>query len=139
MWLMVATSGCRSWLQFGSKGSELGQFEGMATHNGKVYVADEQRQCISVFTTAGQFCLTIGLGILSAPHNVTVSHDNHLLTADFNENCVYTFTLDGKCIGKIGTKGSEKGQLSGLYSVITDIYGFVLITDTYVQSSCINL
>ncbi|XP_065917648.1 tripartite motif-containing protein 2-like [Dysidea avara] len=121
-------------LQFSSQGSDPGQFDstwGITAHNGKVYVADEHRQCVSVFTTTGQFCSTIGLGTLDAPHDVTINHDNHLLTADFNQNCVYTSTLDGKCIGKVGTKGSEQGQLSGPYSVTTDIYGSILVTDTY--------
>ena len=71
-------------LQFGSQESDPGLFDstwGIAAHNGKVYVAYEHRQCVSVFTTTGQFCSTIGLGTLDAPHDVTINRDNHLLTA----------------------------------------------------------
>ena len=39
--------------------------------------------------------------------------------------------LDGDYVGKIGTRGTVKGQLSSPYGVL-DLYGFILVADTMI-------
>ena len=119
--------------QFGSKGSGNGKLlnpRGLAVHDHKVYVTDCNNHRISVFQTDGKFYHTIGSGQLGTPYDVTVNDNNHLLVADNSHHCIYTFTLDGGYVGKIGTYGTGRGELKGPYGVAVDLYGFILVTDT---------
>ena len=119
-------------LQFQGEGSENGKLNnpgGLTVHNHKVYVTDCDNKCISVFQTDGKFHHTIGSGQLCGPHDVTVTGNNQLLVADCAHHCIYTFTLDGDYVGKFGTYGAGRGELSSPYGVAVDMYGFILVTD----------
>ena len=119
-------------LQFGSNGASDGQLSspvGVTVHCNKVYVADSGNKRISVFQTNGKFCNSFGIDQLSGPHDVAISADNHLLVADYNSSCIFTFTLDGHCVGKFGTPGSGKGQLNKPCSLTTDLNGFIIVVD----------
>ena len=116
-------------LQFGGKGAENGKLllpRGLAVHDHKVYVADCGNKRISVFQTDGKFHLTIGLGQLDSPYDVTVDGNNQLLVADRDHHCIYTFTLVGDYVGKF-----SEGQLDRPYGVAVDLYGFILVADTH--------
>ena len=120
-------------LQFGSKGASDGQLYnpyGVTVHNDKVYIADFGNRRISVFQINGKFCISFGSDQLSIPIDVTVSANNHLLVADFNNSCIYTYTLDGHYVGKFGTPGSGRGQLNRPCSLTTDLNGFIIVADT---------
>ena len=120
-------------LQFGVEGEADGQFGniyGITVHNDKVYVADCGNECIPVFKTNGEFCLTIGSGQVDGPNDVAISSNNHLLVVDCS-HCVYTFTLDGGYVGKFGTLGIARGKLANPYGVTVDINGFVLVADAF--------
>jgi len=127
-------------LQFESVGSEDGKLKypnGLTIHNGKVYVSDCDNHRISVFQTDGKFYHTIGSGQLGSPYDVTVNGNNQLLVADRDHHCIYTFTLDGDCVGKFGTYGTGRSQLNYPRGVTVDLYGFILITDTY--NDCVSI
>ena len=120
-------------LQFGNEGASDGQLNhpyGVTIHCDKVYVADCGNKRISVFQTNGKYCISFGSDQLSGPHDVTVSVDNHLLVADYDNSCICTFTLDGHYVGKFGTPGSGWGQLRSPNSLITDSNGFIIVADT---------
>ena len=126
-------------LQFGGAGSENGKLKhpiGLAVHNHKVYVADYSNKCISVFQTDGKFHHTIESGQLGRPHDVTVNGNNQLLVADYAHHCIYTFTLDGDYVGKFGTYGAGRGQLSGPHGIAVDLYGFILVAD---YNNCVSI
>ena len=119
-------------LQFGSEGASGGQLNnphGVTVHNDKVYIADNSNKRISVFQTNGKFCISFGSDQLGGPHDVTVSANNHLLVADSSNSCIYTYTLDGHCIGKFSTPGSGRGQLSSPRSLTTDLNGFIIVAN----------
>jgi len=120
-------------LQFGSVGSEDGKLKyptGLTIHNGKVYVSDRGNHRISVFQTDGKFHHTIGLGQLGKPYDVTVNSSNQLLVADRDHHCIYTFTLDGDCVGKFGRYGTGRGQMNNPSGVVVDFYSFILVADS---------
>ena len=120
-------------LQFGSKGASDGQLNtpcGATVNNNKVYIADNSNKRISVFQTNGKFCISFGSDQLGGPRDVTVSdHDNHLLVADSTNSGIYTYTLDGRYVGKFGIPGSGRGQLSNPYSLTTDLSGFIIVAE----------
>ena len=121
-------------LQFGSKGASDGELkypQGVTVHNDKVYIADYSNKRTSVFQTNGKFCISFGSDQLGNPTDVTVSANNHLLVADYNNSCIYTYTLDGHYVGKFGTPGSGRGQLDRPFSLTADFNGFIIVADTY--------
>ena len=118
-------------LQFGSEGDgdgELNRPHGVTVHNDKVYIADCWNKRISVFQTDGKFCNSFGSDQLSGPRDVTVSANNHLLVVDYDNNCIYTYTLDGRYVGEFGTLGT--GRLHRPSSLTTDLNGFIIVADS---------
>ena len=112
-------------LQIGSSGSGNGQLSnpiGITVHNDRLYIAEYGNSRISVFQLNGQFCSIIGG--LNHPYDVTVSGNEHLLVAIYNNNCITSFTLDGAYVGRF-----DKGQLSAPIGLTTDMHGFVLVTE----------
>ena len=134
-------------LHLGSKGASDGQLNyphmhgvsdgqlnyphGVTVHNDKVYIADYGNKRISVFQTDGKFSISFGSDQLGGPTDVTVSANNHLLVADYSNGCIYTYTLNGRYVGKFGTPGSGRGQLNGPRSLTTDLNGFIIVADTF--------
>ena len=101
--------------QFGSHGSCNGQLKypiGITVHDGKAYVDDNENHRITVFQLDGQFSHTFGSGHMSFPWYIAVSSNDQLLVADFGHDHISIFTLDGNYVGKFGTQGTGRGQLS---------------------------
>ena len=120
-------------LQFGSKGASDGQFHnprGVTICGDKMYVADCNNNCISVFqTTNGEFCHVIGKGHLDAPYDLFVNTNNLLLVVDHDQYCVCTFTLEGGFVSKFGSKGKHWGQLNEPCSIVTDLHDSIIVTE----------
>ena len=110
--------------QFGTHGSDKGQLKyplGILVHNRKLYVGDWDNYRISVFQLDGQFSHIIGSGHLSNPCYIAVSTKDQLLVANKGQHCISIFTLDGNYVGKFGTQGTGRGQLSYPRGVTTVI------------------
>ena len=60
---------------------------------------------------------------------IAVSSNDQLLVADYGHHCISIFTLDGNYVGKFGTQGTGRGQLSYPSGIATDMYGFILVTE----------
>ena len=103
----------------------LGSPVGVATHDGKLYVADSKLNCVVQFANSGEFCQTIGKGVLHNPNGIIITKEDQILVTDCDHNCIYSFRLDGHYIGKFG-----KHKLSGPRSLTVDEDGFIFITDT---------
>ena len=118
--------------QFGTQGLANGQLQyplGIIVHNGKLYVADNGNNHISVFQLDDQFSHIIGSGHLSNPYYIAVTTNDQLLVANCGHHCISIFTLDGNYVGKFGTQGTGRGQLSNPVGIATDMYGFIIVTD----------
>ena len=83
-----------------------------------------------MFQTDGTFNCNFGSGQLGKPHDIAINN-NQLLIADHDHHCIYRFTLDGKYVGKFGTKGNGVAQLDNPFGVSVDLYGFILVADTW--------
>ena len=119
-------------LQFGSQGSGNGQLTrptGITFLDGKLYVSDHGNNRISVFQLDGQFSHIIGSDHLDYPWYIAFSSSDQLLVANFGHNCISIFTLDGNYVGKFGTQGTGRGQLSNPHGTAIDMYGFILVTE----------
>ena len=128
-------------LQFGSKGSNSGQLNnphGIIVHDDKVYVADSNNHHISVFQkNSGEYCCNIGKGHLDVPYDLTINTENQLLVVDHHQHSICSFTLEGEFINKFGSKGKYWGKLKNPSSLVTDLYGFILVADC--GNHCISI
>ena len=119
-------------LQFGNKGSGDGQLSspaGITVYSDKVYVADQGNNRISVFLHNSQYSNTFGSDHLDNPYDVAVTSTNQVLVTDYGHHCISIFTLDGDYVDKIGTQGSDGGQLSNPFGLAIDLYDFILVTE----------
>ena len=115
-------------LQFGRYGSDDGELKypyGLTVHNDKVYVANTDNNCISVYLTDGTFHQTIRGG--SDPCEIVITSVNELLVVNSRHNCAYKLTLDGDCINKFYSSGDGMCDSS---SIITDSSGFIFVADS---------
>jgi len=76
---------------------------------------------VSVFHVNGQFSHIIGSGHLRSPYDVAVTANDQLLVADYNDNCIFRFTLDGTYVDKF-----SDDHLNNPAGVITNLNGFIL-------------
>ena len=126
-------------LKFGTRGTgngQLGSPLGITIHNGKVYVAENGGNRISVFHCDGQFSHIIGSGHLHNPWYVAVSN-GQLLVADWGHKCISIFTLDGKYAGKYDTRGTGREQLNCPCGIAPDMYGFIFVSEY--SKDCISI
>ena len=114
--------------KYGSNDGEIKFPDGLAIHNGKVYVADYGNKHISVFLTDGTFQKTIGRGQLGYPCDVAVTSNDKLLLVDSDHNCIYRFTLDGNYVDKFSNDADKSFSLR---SITVDSNDFILMTDTH--------
>ena len=118
--------------QFGIQGTANGQLNcpvGIIIHDGRLFVAEWGNNRISVFQLDGQFSYGIQSNHLGHLDYIAVSTNDQLLVVNRGYHCISIFTLDGNYVGKFGTRGTGRGQLSGPSGIATDMYGFILVTE----------
>ena len=112
-------------LQLGGKGVSKGDPIRITAHDNKVYVADQQNNCISVFQNDGKYFSIIGQQHLSQYFDLSIDTYSELVVADWRHHCIYTLTLDGQCTNTFTATGTI--QLKEPCGVTTDADGLILI------------
>ena len=110
-------------LQFGSA-SQLSGPRGITAHQGMVYVANRESECITVFLTGGSHVRDIGRGKTGWPYDVAIGTDDCLLVVDFHHDFVHVFALDGHYITSMCDT-----QISSPYGITADPNGSFLIAE----------
>ena len=100
----------------------------IAVCNERLYVADGNNNCISVFLSDGYFDLTFGSEELRQPTDVVVDNNGQLFVADSLNHCVRVFRLDGLFVRKIDTQGQD--ELTNICGLAVDLYGFLFVADS---------
>ncbi len=80
----------------------------------RVYVFNRGEHPMIVFAPDGQMLASWGEGLFVRPHGVTLGPDESLYCADDKAHCIHKFTLDGRLLMTIGTKGQGAPIHSGL-------------------------
>ena len=124
--------------EFGSHGEGDGQFVWPTAlsldSKGNVYLADEWRNRINVFSKDGEFLSAWGTagsgdGELDRPAGLAVTSDGNILVSDSRNHRIQKFTLDGKFISKFGSFGDGPGQFNMPWGIGTGPDGSILVTD----------
>ena len=106
---------------------------------GKIFVAEERRRCVSVFRPDGTKIQTFGSPadsslsgsrILSWPHDVAVHDDGTILVADTGKHRIVMFTSEEKITKSVGTYGNGPLEFNEPMGIdIHPITKHVFITD----------
>ena len=125
---------------WGEAGSNPGQFRdptGIAVTADEVFVSDARNSRIQVFDHHGRFKHQItGRGLpaaeLGRPMNLDI-HRGELYAADYWNDRIRVYALDGTHRRNIGTNGSEPGQFNSPGGVAVDVRGEIYVADFYNQ------
>ncbi len=124
--------------EFGSHGDGDGQFiwpSAIASgSDGKLYLADEWLNRISVFDKDGNFLSKWGTsgsgdGELNGPASLAVTNDGNLLVADARNHRIQKFTLGGQYLSQCGSFGDGPGQFNMPWGVDVDAEGNIFVAD----------
>ncbi len=99
---------------------------------GRVYVADEWLNRISIFDADGKFLGKWGIpgagdGELNRPAGLAFDREENLNIVDSANNRVQKFTKEGTYLAKFGEEGSGEGQFNMPWGITTDNRGDVYV------------
>jgi len=102
-------------LEWGSKGSEPGQFghpSGIAISDEFVFVVDNLNNDIQKFDLDGNFITHWGQygkdsGFFNSPRDITISDENIVYVVDSGNARIQKFTLDGEYVSHFGLSGTR--------------------------------
>ena len=113
---------------FGSRGSDLGEFECPAFicvgQDGLVYVGDYEKNSALVFQQDGQFIQQFGKDVLESPDGIATTEDSHIVVTSSGSNKLSIFTPSGECVHEVKDVG-----LSFPCGVVVDKNGFIFVAD----------
>ncbi|MEM7345734.1 MAG: 6-bladed beta-propeller, partial [Chloroflexota bacterium] len=115
-------------LSWGSKGTNNGQFESVASitvdNNDDVYITDRRSARVQKFDSDGQHLLTINV---PASH-VAIDTENNLYVTDQSQE-IYKFDSQGNHLLTFGSHGGGDGQFSLISNIVVDHLDNVYVLD----------
>jgi hypothetical protein len=101
---------------------------------GNLYVADEWRNQIVMFTKDGEVigrwgATGSGDGQLDGPNGITFDAQDNLLIVDGRNHRVQKFSKDGKFLAKFGKQGSGNGEFNYPWGITVDHEGNIFVAD----------
>ena len=105
-----------------------------AFNNGKLYVTDELKNCVTVFNTEGQFIKEFGslgnnTGSFDRPSGIAIDSDNNIFVSDTLYHRIQKFSYEGEFILQFGSHGPKEGQLDSPWGMSLDRSGDLLVVD----------
>jgi len=105
-----------------------------AFNNGKLYVTDELKNCVTVFNSEGNFIEEYGsqgnnMGSFDRPSGIAIDPDNNIFVADTFNHRIQKFSSCGEFISQFGVYGSKASQLDSPWGMALDGSGNLLVAD----------
>ncbi|XP_033118988.1 E3 ubiquitin-protein ligase TRIM71-like [Anneissia japonica] len=99
--------------------------------DGHMVYSNEKEKCVVMCDNKFKEIISFGKGVLKNPNGLTVNKATRVLyVADREAHCVFKFNVDdGRLLGKIGSEGSEVGQMNEPYDVTLNNEGCVIVAD----------
>jgi len=136
--IFVYQAGGKLKFQFGSQGSDDGQFLAICAiaigDDGKIYVADQRALAAQVFDEQGNFLRgwgkhEMGAQNFSLPSGIAVDSRGRIIMTDELRHQVKVFSGDGKLLTVFGGTGDELGQLAYPTDVAVDENGRIYVAE----------
>ena len=104
----------------------------------QIFVGNNGRDRVEIFSETGEFISQLGVGQLSFPYGIAI-HGDSLYVSCRDDHTVSQFSLIEMCHAKrIGGEGSNNGQFKHPRQLTTDLIGRVFIADYYNDIICIH-
>lgn len=122
--------------KFGQKtlrGTQLSDPTAIAiTSNGLIAVSDWDKNQIFFFSNGGKIVSIIAKenNFLKLPAGIAFNKVGHLLVADRGNHCVWELTMNGDLVRKIGSHGSNPGQLNFPYGIVVDDEDRIIVSES---------
>ena len=97
----------------------------------EVFIADLSNNRIQILNTEGEYMRSFGTDYLKEPHGICVSQDGVFVT-DMARNCLLKFSLPGKFINQIGSRGTAPRCFTGIRGLCYES-GLVYVCDSGMQ------
>lgn len=136
--IFVFTRDGRLKLQFGSQGTDEGQFTAICgiaiAQDGKIYVADQRAIAVQVFDDQGNFLRgwgkhEMGAENFSLPSGIALDSKGRVIVSDELRHSVKVFTSEGKMVSSFGGLGPGAGQISFPTDVAVDENDRIYVTE----------
>ena len=102
------------------------------TSNGLIAVSDWDKNQIFFFSNGGKIVNIIAKenNFLKLPAGIAFNRLGHLLVADRGNHCIWELTMNGDLVRKIGSCGSNPGQLDFPYGLVVDDKGRCIVSES---------
>lgn len=125
-------------LSFGTTGNQPGQFsfpsDLVLDAAGNIYVVDEVRKVVSVFTKTGVFVKQLGVGHLSAARYLAVDGSGKVYVADPTNRVVKVIDGNNNLLLTVGSAGTNPGQFqSAIEGVTVDAIGRIYVCESWIS------
>ena len=68
-------------------------------------------------------------GEFNGPYHLSINKAEHLMVCDPNNHRIQVFEVNGKFVGKFGSKGKKAGLFTGPFSIAVLSDGRIVVTD----------
>ena len=68
-------------------------------------------------------------GEFNGPYHLSINKAEHLMVCDTNNHRIQVFEVNGKFVGKFGSKGKKAGLFTGPFSIAVLSDGRIVVTD----------
>ncbi len=126
-------------MQFGTKGTGNGQFEGAAgvavDSSGNIWVSDYGNHRVQKFNSSGVYQSQFGTfgtgnGQFNNPIGITVDSSGNIYVGDLRNERIQKFSGSGAYLSQIGTSGGGDGQFYGPIDLEVDKSGNIWVLDS---------
>jgi DNA-binding beta-propeller fold protein YncE len=119
--------------EFGKYGTDDGAFVWPSAldvdSRGNLYLADEHRNDIQVWSAEHTFIRKFGSGVLNRPGGLAVDSRDTVLVSDTLNNRIVRFTPEGEVLGTFGSPGSGDGEFNMPWGLCVDRDDNIYVAD----------
>ena len=96
-----------------------------------VYSVDDRNKAIVILTKEGQIKRLSQIGNEGYLYDIALTSKGNIYISDFNNHCIYMYTLAGELISQFGKYGLQPGQLNYPMGLAVNKEGHLFVTELF--------